>query len=265
MQVLTSFTLCAALCACLPATASAQQLQLGRPLALSGQEQPDPGEQPPLLQSANVDEAVNDGETSRASQERRPLGEPADRRESPQPGGQPNAEAANTGPDAQSAFDTIGGDALQVISALAVVLGLIVTLRTVLLRGSKSIAGGGRPSGVLEILARYPVARGQHLVLLKIARRILLVHQSGQEMKTLSEMTDPDEVAALLARVEAGASSQREASRFRAMLGQFTREHERVSKSGDEIKDAWNDGEVVDLTRRTRRSGLFSRPEGGRA
>ncbi|MFZ9915813.1 MAG: flagellar biosynthetic protein FliO, partial [Phycisphaerales bacterium] len=62
----------------------------------------------------------------------------------------------------------------------------------------------GRPSGVVEVLARYPVARGQHVVLLKVGRRVIVVHQGAQAMRTLSEFSANDDVADILARCEAG-------------------------------------------------------------
>lgn len=59
------------------------------------------------------------------------------------------------------------------------------------------------PSGVAEVLARYPVGRGQSLVLLRVHRRVLVVGQcsSPASLTTLSEFSQPDEVASLLAAV----------------------------------------------------------------
>jgi len=118
---------------------------------------------------------------------------------------------------------------------------------------------GGRPSGVIEILGRYPLGRKQSLVLLKLARRVILVHQNGTQMTTLSEVSQPHEVAALLSRVEAG-SSGKQAQRFRSMLKRFESEHASKHASGqrDDLFPAVNGngaaGEVVDLTKRSRRS-----------
>ncbi|HAW95818.1 MAG TPA: hypothetical protein DCX60_06040, partial [Phycisphaerales bacterium] len=56
------------------------------------------------------------------------------------------------------------------------------------------------PEGVASIMARYPVARGEHVVLLEVGRRILVVHQASGSMTTLSELTDRDEVADMRAR-----------------------------------------------------------------
>ena len=60
--------------------------------------------------------------------------------------------------------------------------------RTVRVRTSE-----GRPAqgSVVEILARYPVGRGQSLIVLRVARRVLLLHQAGTSMTTLSEFADP--------------------------------------------------------------------------
>lgn len=63
---------------------------------------------------------------------------------------------------------------------------------------------GRAPSGVLEVLGRYPVSRQGMLVLLKVDRRVLLVSQTtgraGHRMETLTEITDPAEVASLVAK-----------------------------------------------------------------
>lgn len=161
-----------------------------------------------------------------------------------------------------AALDPRENEVTRVFAALAVVLGLLILLRLFLKRASGLLAGGGRPSGVLEILARYPVGRGQSLMILKMARRVLLVHQAGASMNTLTQVTDGEEVAALLARMEAGARS-REAVRFKAALRTFQDEHERLASSrfspGDESGIAR--AEIVDLTRgRTTGLGALLRP-----
>ena len=98
-------------------------------------------------------------------------------------------------------------DVLQVGGGLAGVLLLIWVLRTLIRKSSGSGAARGllarvrAPEGVASILARYPVARGEHVVLLEVGRRILVVHQASGSMTTLSELTDRDEVADIRARV----------------------------------------------------------------
>lgn len=89
--------------------------------------------------------------------------------------------------------------------------------------GSQLRAAGRSPSGVLEVLARYPIARGQTLALLKLDRRILLVAQTAAGFQTLSEITHPDEVASILlkTRDDEGESM---AARFAALLKDLERD-----------------------------------------
>lgn len=91
-------------------------------------------------------------------------------------------------------------------------------------------AGGRAPSGLLEVLGRYPVGRGQTLILLKLDRRVLLLCQSvgtkGAGMRTLCEVTEPDEVASLLLHT-AEADGRSISARFREMVSGFDESHER--------------------------------------
>ncbi len=85
-----------------------------------------------------------------------------------------------------------------------------------------SIGPGGRaPSGLLEVLGRFPVSRGCTLVLLKLDRRVLLVSQTasrqGSGMTTLCEITDPEEVAAILVKAR-DEEDESQARKFEAML-----------------------------------------------
>lgn len=85
-------------------------------------------------------------------------------------------------------------------------------------------AGGKAPSGVLQVLGRYPVASGMQLVILKFDRRVLLVAQSGGKalrgaatMQTLCELTDPSDVASVL--VKCGGEEQAKlAAQFQSIL-----------------------------------------------
>lgn len=119
---------------------------------------------------------------------------------------------------------------LQTGAALATVLALVWggarLARRLSMRGGGGLLaalgpGGRAPSGVLEVLGRFPAGRGTTLVLLKLDRRVLLVCQThgrgNAGMSTLCEVTDPDEVAGLLLRTrdEAGETI---ATRFREHL-----------------------------------------------
>lgn len=174
-----------------------------------------------------------------------------------------DAEAGEPGTSSSSLEKLKQNEIVRVGGALVFVLGLIFAARGLVRRTCGTIggSGGGRPSGVVEILARYPMgARGQSLILLKVGRRIVLLHQSGTSMAALSEMHDPDEVAGLLSRMEAGSDS-RSASKFRSTLEQFMSESHLPNKAG--IGGASRrtvlprgEAEIIDLTRRS--GGLFS-------
>ena len=157
------------------------------------------------------------------------------------------------GPDAARGR---GGEIARVVVALLAVVGLILLLRAMVRRFGGPLARGGRPSGVLEVLARYPVSRAQQLVLLKLAGRVVLLHQSKTGLTTLSELTDPDEVASLLARVEAAERGGR-AGGFQALLGRLA--EGRTGGGPDEFPAGFGrqtrlGGKVVvDLTRRPHR------------
>ena len=165
-----------------------------------------------------------------------------------------------------SRFDPRQNEFLRIITAMVVVISLLVLLRLILQKTSSGLGGASRPSGVLEILARYPVARGQQLVLLKLGRRIILTHQTSTGMATISEVSDSDEVASLLTRIETG-TREKTGSKFSSLLSGFEEEHSR--QGGIELPHhaltSPQDGELIDLTRRRRagkggrgnRGGLF--------
>lgn len=200
--------------------------------------------------------------------------------------------AGSTGDAAPADADAVAGDDALVppgavdlartLGALAVVVVLAFVARAIVRRMAGPLAGGARPSGVLEVLARYPMGRGQAVALLKVGRRVVVVHQAGSSMRTLSEIADPGEVASLIARMEAG-SREREALRFRNRLGAFQRELDagdaaspagRPARAGartadapeasgnglpGHLEDRTESVEVIDLTRRRRRRAGVAR------
>ncbi len=118
-------------------------------------------------------------------------------------------------------------------------------------------AGGRAPTGVIEVLARYPVGRGVRLVLLRVDQRVLLLSQNGggrlggSGFQTLSEISDPDDVASILVQTR-NADSESLAARFRGILGQFERDTldagqpDAHDDSGRRV-EATDDGDVVEL------------------
>lgn len=120
---------------------------------------------------------------------------------------------------------------------LGAVLALIAAARFALLRvasGQGLIgqlgAAGRAPSGLLEVLGRYPAARGLTLVLLRVDRRVLLLSQTKDGFSTLAEFEDADDVASILmkSRDEDGES----------MSARFTKLLQRFEKDPDILGDA---------------------------
>lgn len=140
-------------------------------------------------------------------------------------------------PDTAAHPPSNSGGFLRTSLALCGVIALIVAsgaITRAVARSRGGLAGafgpGGRaPSGVISVLGRYPIARGQKLVLLHLDRRVLLVSQSGGGrlgagggMATLCEITDPEEVASILIKSR-DSDSESIAERFRTMLGAVDR------------------------------------------
>ncbi len=173
-----------------------------------------------------------------------------------------NQEGAGRGTLAGAASRTFASELLPTGLALGATLLVIVLVRSGLKRFGGglpgSLRGARRPQGVVEVLARYPIARGQQVVLLKVGRRVIVANQTPQGMSSLSEFTAEAEVADLLARCEAGARAASPFS-FDALLRQSGKamdaEGTRAARQKIDPRDSMPaimrdaDIEMVDLTR----------------
>lgn len=127
-------------------------------------------------------------------------------------------------------WTNVSGMALPLGVVLAVMIGCVVLMKKVMSAGSSlasALGPGGRsPAGLVEVLGRYPVAKGQLLVLIKLDRRVLLLGHSspsrgsgtGGGFVTLAEVTDPEEVAAVLQKAEQTGPGSGLAAKFNAIL-----------------------------------------------
>lgn len=145
---------------------------------------------------------------------------------------------------------SFAGDAIRTVVALGAVLALALVLRQVAKRLSDPLAAR-RPSGVVQILSRFPVGKGQSVQLLAVGTRVLCVHHSGSAMSTLCEFTDPQEIALLRTRIEAGAAGREK------FEGELTRslERDRDTLLGQRAKAPASQPtptptETIDLTKR---------------
>ena len=152
-----------------------------------------------------------------------------------------------------SGSDTIGGaSTMTMLASLMAVVGLIILFGALYkwlagkaggLAGQVG-AGGKSPAGILSVLGRYPLGRGQTLVLLQIDRRVLLLCQSASgrmgrvvTTTTLSEIANPDEVASIISKASG------ESSEFGDVLTGY-------EAQGNDPGSAGSDVEIVDLTKR---------------
>ena len=83
--------------------------------------------------------------------------------------------------------------------ALAIVIALILGLRFVLRRLSSSARGSTATAAkAMNVLAKLTPLPRQHLLLVQVGRRLVMVGSGPGGMSRLCEITDPDEVACLI-------------------------------------------------------------------
>lgn len=93
------------------------------------------------------------------------------------------------------AFDTT-----RVVLSLLIVLTLIFALRWLSQRlFGKTVAS--RSSRAVQVLSRNVISPKQQVLVVQVGRRLVVVGDSGQQMNPLCEITDPDEMAALIGQL----------------------------------------------------------------
>lgn len=168
------------------------------------------------------------------------------------PIGQPTQRSTfigSTEPKTESSWDDKGY--VQTIVALLGVILLILGLGQVYKRLARSQgglagqlgAGGSAPSGIIEVVGRYPISKGMTLVVLKFDRRVLLLsHASSSKgkwgraasMQLLCELSDAEDIASILLKSR-NASGDSIAQSFEQTLREaddFTDEHLRGIDTG---------------------------------
>jgi flagellar biogenesis protein FliO len=89
----------------------------------------------------------------------------------------------------------------RLVLAMVVVLGAIFALRAV---AAKYVPGMAtvKASKAVRVLSRSPISPRQQIMLLQVGRRVIVVGEQAGQMAALSEITDADEVAALVGQIE---------------------------------------------------------------
>jgi flagellar biogenesis protein FliO len=103
-------------------------------------------------------------------------------------------------------------DLMHIVFALAIVISLILLLRTGVRRMTS--LPGSRAGKLVTVLSRSMISPRQQILVLQVGNRLLVVGDSGGAMSPLCEMTDPDEIASLIGqtRQSTDASPERKTS-----------------------------------------------------
>ncbi len=160
----------------------------------------------------------------------RPLGSPRPMQES-QPLGTGRESAGASGPGWVRVMAALAGTIVLAIGAAA-------AFKRFSGAGSSLSSPARAPSGVIEVLGRYPLAPRQNLLLIKLDRRVLLLSQAvggrghAAGLTTLTEIVDPEEVASILlkTRDDEGDSI---AAKFREAMEQQHAAHDQYAEIED--------------------------------
>jgi flagellar biogenesis protein FliO len=90
---------------------------------------------------------------------------------------------------------------LNTLASLGVVIGLILLLKWGWMKVGGVAAVGSSP--VVEVLSRTAVAPRNHVLLVRVGGRVLVLGDSSAGLRTLANVDDPEEVANLLEAVTA--------------------------------------------------------------
>ena len=93
------------------------------------------------------------------------------------------------------------GSLATVMGSLAIVLGLFFLVAWISRRGM-SPGQGILPGDAVQVLGHAPLSGRQHMHLLRIGTKLLLVSATQTGAQTLTEITDPDEVQHMMALCE---------------------------------------------------------------
>jgi flagellar biogenesis protein FliO len=146
---------------------------------------------------------------------------------------------------------------LNTITALGLVVGLILLLRAMFnkLSGGRAVSFSPSRGKAVEVLSRTAIAPRQHVTILRVGHRVLVVGDGGGQMNTLADIADPDEIAAILKALAAGSNSSITQS-FHQMVERFSDKHHQRDAAELEGRDA---GEHDTDRARDEVSGLLSR------
>lgn len=158
-----------------------------------------------------------------------PVDGPAPLRLSPRSEREPGKLDKPLAPSASGAISTVVG-------SLAIVLGLFVVLAWC----SRRLTPAGTaqlPKEVLELLGRATLNSRQHVQLVRLGNKLLLVASTAAGAETLTEITDAAEVDRLASLCRRGQSASATGS-FTQVMSQLTREPAEAGFAGTNRRQA---------------------------
>jgi flagellar biogenesis protein FliO len=127
----------------------------------------------------------------------------------------PNAPAASPKSD-QTTGSSSAFDVTRVLLALVGVIALIFLLKVFAKRLIPGVSAQ-RASSAVKILGRCAISARQNLFVVQFGKRLVLVGDAGANLNPLCEITDPDEIAGILAQAREESISV--ARRFESLFG----------------------------------------------
>ena len=140
----------------------------------------------------------------------------------------PDATATTTQKSPQATVAPSAFDMTRVIIALAAVIALIFLLKA----GARRIfpaTATHRGASAVKIIGRTTIAPRQHLLILQFGKRLLLVGDSAGRLNPLCEVSDPEEVTAVL--TQARDQSISISRRFDSIFGRARKDFDQVEEN----------------------------------
>jgi flagellar biogenesis protein FliO len=140
-------------------------------------------------------------------------------------------------------------DISRVLLAMGIVLGAIFLLRWI---GQRVLLknGGLRGNKAIHVVSRSMLSPKQQVIMLRVGKRLIVVGDSGGQMSTLCEISDPDEVAGLV------GESVKEPAEGAKSFGSMFKQAEEPFEESPEPPEAVG---LDDATTREEINGLLSK------
>lgn len=128
--------------------------------------------------------------------------------------------------------------------ALVLVIGLILMIRLAIGRFNGRMGPAARRSNpAIEVLSRIAIAPRNHLLLVRIGQRLLVLGDSPNGLSSLANLDNPEEVAAILLQV-ASAKSHSATAQFQQMLSKMSGQYQADRPDNDPTDTGGDDREA---------------------